>query len=57
MYRMQRNGVVDYEKYGDLALKDSLQDEIIESNAKIDAESKKEIAPTMMKRSDNELAK
>lgn len=30
MYVKQKKGIVDYEKYADLALKDDLNDEIIE---------------------------
>ncbi|PAF49554.1 cytochrome c oxidase, cbb3-type, CcoQ subunit [Helicobacter sp. 12S02232-10] len=31
MYIKQKKGIVDYEKYANLALKDNLDDEIIES--------------------------
>ncbi|PAF54526.1 cytochrome c oxidase, cbb3-type, CcoQ subunit [Helicobacter sp. 13S00482-2] len=30
MYMKQKKGIVDYERYADLALKDNLDDEIIE---------------------------
>ncbi|MGX2971358.1 cytochrome c oxidase, cbb3-type, CcoQ subunit [Helicobacter sp. T3_23-1059] len=30
MWRRQKNGIRDYEKYGDLAINDSLNDELVE---------------------------
>ncbi len=34
MYRKQKNGIVDYERYGYLALNDALEDELIEPRHK-----------------------
>ncbi|CBG40394.1 cytochrome c oxidase, cbb3-type, CcoQ subunit [Helicobacter mustelae] len=34
MYRKQKNGSRDYEKYADLALKDRLDDQVIEERIK-----------------------
>ena len=34
MYSRQRRGVEDYERYADLALKDNLDDEVIEERTK-----------------------
>ncbi|GAD19377.1 hypothetical protein HFN_0508 [Helicobacter fennelliae MRY12-0050] len=34
MYRKQKNGTRDYEKYGELAVNDDLNDELIEPRIK-----------------------
>ncbi|GAA8594664.1 cytochrome c oxidase, cbb3-type, CcoQ subunit [Helicobacter pylori] len=34
MYRKQKKGIVDYERYGYLALNDALEDELIEPHHK-----------------------
>lgn len=40
LYRSQATGKIDYEKYGKLALKDSLDDALIESCDKTDKHNK-----------------
>jgi len=42
IYRSEKKGLRDYERYGRLALNDELHDEVIEPNEKEKKESKKE---------------